>query len=128
LIVAQPRKPITSLKALGSVVKHPERYANRREPKVIPLGEPSPHLSANGRVAWFAFKSEVPWLAESDRAIMEVACHVRGRLIGGDDVGAAYLTLFRQTLSALGATPADRSRITTAEEPADDPLDGFFNA
>jgi hypothetical protein len=108
--VTQPRKPLTSLKALGSVVKHPERFRSRTEPETVPLGPPSPHLNSNARVAWFSFVSELPWLAESDRAILEIACHVRGRLIAGDDVGAAYLTLLRQTLSALGATPADRSR------------------
>jgi hypothetical protein len=126
--MAAPRKSLAHLKAMGADIANPHRFTSRAEPKVIPLGEPSPHLGANGRVAWFAFKSELPWLGESDRAIMEVACHVRGRLIDGADMTAAELTLLRQTLSTLGATPADRSRITTAEEQTQDPLADFFNA
>jgi hypothetical protein len=53
---------------------------------------------------------------------------VRGRLIAGEDMTAAQLTLLRQTLSAMGATPADRSRISTLEEPDEDPASIFFNA
>jgi hypothetical protein len=117
-----------TLKAAGSIAKNPQLFRGRAEPKTVPLGEPSPHLGANGRVAWFAFKSELPWLGESDRAIMEIACHVRGKLINGADMTAAELTLLRQTLSTLGATPADRSRIMTAEEQTQDPLADFFNA
>jgi hypothetical protein len=127
--MAQPRKPVASLRAKGSHLLNPGRYSDRREPKTVPLGEPSPHLTGMARAAWFAFASEIPWLAESDRSILELACHIRGRLMSGEDVGANHLTLLRQCLSTMGATPADRSRVSTVpEEPNDDPASIFFNA
>jgi hypothetical protein len=110
-------------------LKDPAKYADRREPKTAPLGEPSPYLTGRARAAWFSFAAELPWLAESDRSILEVACLVRGKLMNGDDLAANHLTVLRQCLSTLGATPADHSRITTAEEQdADDPTAVFFNA
>jgi hypothetical protein len=110
-------------------LKDPAKYADRREPKTAPLGEPSPYLTGRARAAWFSFAAELPWLAESDRSTLEVACLVRGKLMNGDDLAANHLTVLRQCLSMLGATPADHSRITTAEEQdADDPTAVFFNA
>jgi hypothetical protein len=127
--MATARDPAAKFKAKGSHLKNPARYKNRVEPATLPLGEPSPHLNASSRVAWFAFASEIPWLAESDRAILEVACQVRGKLMAGEDLNAPLLTVLRQCLSSLGATPADRSRIMAAEEKdADDPTAVFFNA
>jgi hypothetical protein len=99
-----------------------------RDRGTVPLGEPSPHLTPMQRAAWFSFAAEIPWLAESDRSILELACHVRGRLMAGEDLNAPLLTVLRQTLSAWGATPADRSRISAAKKPDDDPASIFFNA
>jgi hypothetical protein len=125
----QPRKLLASLQAKGTILKDPAKYADRREPKTAPLGEPSPYLTGRARAAWFSFAAELPWLAESDRSTLEVACLVRGKLMNGDDLAANHLTVLRQCLSMLGATPADHSRITTAEEQdADDPTAVFFNA
>src|SRR3954452_2736625 len=113
--MAQPRKPLASLKAKGSHLLNPGRYSDRKEPKTVPLGEPSPHLKGMQRAAWFAFAAELPWLAESDRAILEVACQVRGKLMAGEqDMPANHLNLLKQCLQNMGATPADRSRVSTA--------------
>lgn len=123
-----PRVPRDKLMAKGSMIKNPKLFAGRTEPSVTPLGKPSPHLNAMQRTAWVAFQSEIPWLAESDRAIMEVACHVRAKLLEGMDMPMAALTVLRQCLSCMGATPADRSRIVVRDEdePAD-PAAEFFN-
>jgi hypothetical protein len=128
--MVQPRKPLASLRAKGTILKGPAKYADRREPKTAPLGEPSPHLTGIVRAAWFSFVAEIPWLVESDRAVLEVACHIRGQLMAGEeDIRAAHLNLLRQCLSTMGATPADRSRITAPKEPEpDDPTAVFFNA
>jgi hypothetical protein len=119
--------PAAKAKATGAILANPKRFTDRTEPEVIPLGDPSPHMTANSRVAWFAFKSELPWLGESDRAIMEIACHVRGKLMAGEDLMPHFLTILRQTLSALGATPADRQRVKTPDaKPMLDPVEKFF--
>lgn len=123
-----PRVPVEKLRAKGSHLKNPALFAAREEPKVVPLGPPSPYLKPMARVAWFAFVSELPWLAESDRAILELASHIRGRLMEGEDLGINYLTGLRQILSTLGATPADRSRVPAGEDPNRlvDPVEKFF--
>jgi hypothetical protein len=123
-----PRAPKARLQATGSILKNPKLFAGRKEPKITPLGNPSPHLNAMQRTAWEAFKLEIPWLAESDRAILEGACVLRARAFSGDELSVPALTALRQYLSVLGATPADRTRIVVAEDGQDvsDPTAGYF--
>lgn len=78
-------------------------------------------------VAWQLFRVEVPWLRESDRTIVEIASQVRGRLMDGEEVPYQALTLLRQCLGQMGATPADRNKIMDADEPAEQPTDDYFN-
>jgi hypothetical protein len=78
--------------------------------------------------AWEAFQREIPWLAESDRTLLEIAVTIRARLMAGEEVGVQALNLLRQALGQMGGTPADRTRIETSEEISDDPTDRFFDA
>jgi hypothetical protein len=123
-----PREPVAKLKAKGAHLKNQARFATRKEPKTVPLGEPSPHLNPMAKCAWFAFQSELPWLSESDRGVMELACHIRGKLMAGEDPSPAYLTLLRQSLQTMGATPADRSRVPAGDDGVSvtDPVEKFF--
>ena len=57
---------------------------------------------------------------------MEVACYVRGRMMAGEEMGVQQLTVLRQCLNVMGATPADRSKIRQAEQPPADPVEKFF--
>lgn len=120
-----PRKPVAVAKATGAAVKNPGRHAGRSEPKGKPLGKPSTFLDEHGCKAWEGFRAELPWLMESDRAVIEVAAHVRGRLIGGEDVGVTALSMLQSILSKLGATPADRSKVS-APDGDDEQEDEFF--
>lgn len=120
-----PRLPQDKAKATGAGIKNPSRHHARKEPTGAPLGKPSVFLDAFGVQAWEGFKRELPWLMESDRALVEIASSVRGRLLAGEDVGVTALSMLQSILSKMGASPADRTRIAVAPEDDDD--DGFFN-
>jgi hypothetical protein len=118
------RLPKAKAKVTGAEAKNPQRHRDRTEPKVSPLGSPSPFLTDKGQEAWEAFKRELPWLAESDRSLVEIAAHVRGRLLGGEDVGVTALSMLQSILSKMGASPADRSKVAAPD--GDEPEDEFF--
>jgi hypothetical protein len=79
------------------------------------------------RAAWNLIRREVPWLMESDRALVEIASYLRARLMAGEDVVAGAMNQLRMCAAQMGATPADRSKVAVPAEPDDDPADRFFN-
>lgn len=119
-----PRTPVAKAKVTGAAALHPGRHAERTEPKVAGLGAPSAFLDKHGKAAWEGFKRELPWLAESDRAMVEIAAHVRGRLLGGEDVGVTALSMLQSVLSKMGASPADRSKVAVPD--GEEAEDEFF--
>lgn len=122
--MANPRTPVAKAKVTGAAAKNPQRHADRSQPSVKPLGNPSTFLDTHGKQAWEAFKGELPWLAESDRSLVEIAAHVRGRLLSGEDVGVTALSMLQSILSKMGASPADRSKVSAPD--GDEPEDEFF--
>lgn len=112
-----PRIPAAKAAVTGAVIANPGRHAARKEPTTKPLGEPTSFLDEHGKTAWEGFKRELPWLMESDRAVIEVCAQVRGLLLAGEDVGVTKLSMYQSMLSKLGATPADRTKVSA---PADD--------
>lgn len=119
-----PRTPAAKAKATGADVQHPGRHADRKDPGGLPLGEASDFLTDSAKSAWEGFKRELPWLLESDRAVMEVCAQVRGLLMDCEDVGVTKLSMYQSMLSKLGATPADRTRVSAPEQEDEDE---FFN-
>lgn len=67
-----------------------------------------PHLLS----AFNKFKAEMPWLCESDRSFVELACALRTEFETNGDMHNARMGLYRQVLSQLGGTPADRHRVS----------------
>lgn len=122
--MANPRQPVAKAKVTGAAAKNPGRHADRSAPKVAGLGKPSTFLDTHGKAAWESFKKELPWLAESDRSLVEIAAHVRGRLLGGADVGVTALSMLQSILSKMGASPADRSKVMVPDDEQQD--DEFF--
>lgn len=120
-----PRTPAAKARVTGAAAKNPQRHRNRKEPAGRALGKPSTFLDENGKSAWEGFKRELPWLMESDRAIIEVCAKVRGALLAGEDVGVGKLNMLQTMLSKLGATPADRTRIMIPDD--EDEKDEFFD-
>ena len=122
------RKPLALARASGSITANPARFAGRLEPKSDALGAASSWMVAPHQLqAWRYFLRECPWLQESDRALVEIAVTIRSRLIAGEEVGLSALILLRQCLCAMGASPADRSRVSHIEEKAFDPTSVYFS-
>jgi len=128
--MARPRSPLAKAKAEGRDTLNAGRFKDRSEPKVAaPVGSPPAWIVDNdftkARTAWNTFVDEIPWLNQSHRSFLEVAAHIRGRLMTGQDVGVQALNLLRQCLGQMGATPADASKVSTGDdsEEKDDLLD-----
>ena len=117
------RTPPTEARTRGQDRNHPARHASRRPPSSVPLGAPSAHLGKDARTAWEGLAREIGWLTEADRALVELAAAIRGRMLAGEEVGLSALALLRQCLKDLGGTPVDRARITAPpeDEPQPDP-------
>lgn len=124
----RPRVPGAKAKATGADVLHPSRFKDRTEPKSTPLGAPSDVLSDDERRCWESFKREMPWLMESDRTLVEVACRLRARMWGDPNMGVQALAQLRMCVSAMGGTPSDRSKVTSPDDDgSDDPGAAYFN-
>src|SRR4051794_15355982 len=123
----RPRTPREKARITGADQNHPSRFARRSAPNASPLGEPSNWMNGEQRAAWNLFRSEVPWLMESDRALVEIASYLRARIMIGEEVGIGALNQLRMCMAQMGATPADRSKVAVPDEPDNDPADRFFN-
>jgi hypothetical protein len=124
--MARPRTPLAKAEATGRTIHDPQRFRERKEPSNAPLGEPSRTLQFNELDAWNAFKSELPWLTEGDRALVEQACMLRGRLWSGSR-DLKVMGRLTSILTQLGATPAARTKIHVPEDKEADPADEFLN-
>ena len=121
-----PRTPLAKARLTGAAQKHPERFKARSEPKASGrgIGNPPAYLPASARKAWQTFADELPWLTFEDRAALEAASLMRGRIADDPaDVTAALFGQYRLALAALGATPVDRSKVA---QPAPDDEDDAF--
>ena len=118
------RTPALKAAVTGTADRNPQRFKDRKEPSAPALGEASVFLNDFGKIAWESFKRELPWLAESDRALVEIASTVRGRLIAGEDVGTTALSMLQSILSKMGASPADRSKVSGGDDEPEE--DEFF--
>lgn len=128
----RPRTPLKKAKITGQATKHAEVFSKRKEPKSSLLGEPSLYMhevknSENQLKAWAAFKKEIPWLNESDRALVEIACNLRARMFTGEDVGVQAIAALRQCISSMGGTPSDLSRVSAPESNEESNADKYFN-
>lgn len=121
----RPRLPESVAKATGAAAKNPQRFRGRKAPKVGPLGDPPEHLTEDEAAAWFTLADEIPWLGSADRLLVETAARLA--VLMRTEFKAAYATELRQILSAMGATPAARSKVTAPDEEDNDPAAAYFN-
>ena len=115
----RPRTPTKVLELRGSFQKHPERRkAREREPKVSAgLGTAPDVLDEAERSRWEEVRKWAPWLAVTDRVIVEQTCRL-WTLERKGKATAAQSRLLQSNLTRLGMTPADRSRVRMPEKPA----------
>lgn len=122
------RTPAAKAEATGAAAKNPQRHRDRKTPKpTSKLGRHPAWFDEIQASMWEGFKAELPWLTESDRAVMEIASVLRAQLkLQPLDMGVSKLNLLRLCLAQLGATPADRSKIAGGDDEETDPDDRFF--
>lgn len=128
--MARSRTPRAKAAVEGRDKKDPGRFRGRKEPKVEGgLGDPPSWLkdtdSNKPREAWAIIKSEIPWLNSSHRMLVATACNQLGRLIAGQEVGVQASIFIKQCLGAMGATPADSSKITVPDADQESEDDGL---
>jgi hypothetical protein len=125
----RPRTPLAKANATGRILHDPKRFKNRKEPTSNgPLGPPPKWMKKASQLeAWKTFADELPWLNHSHRALVGIACDIRGRLIAGEDLSVNGLNLLRLCLGQMGATPVDSSKVTLPDkEEEKDPADKYF--
>ena len=123
----RPKTPQQVARITGADLKDPKRYAGRTDPVVPGVGAAPARLSAEQRATWAEFADDLPWLRRSDRVLLELACRLTTRMQTDPDMGIAALAQLRLCLSAMGATPTDRSKVATQEDNLSDPADEFLN-
>jgi hypothetical protein len=125
--MGRPRLPMAKAKVEGKDDRSPSRFAGRSDPRVDQLGKPSPFLTGGAVTAWHMFKAEIPWLSASDRAIVEIACVIRGKLIDGQPVTMGEINCLRLAAGQMGGSPVDRSKVSASDDDVEDPTDKFFH-
>lgn len=129
--MANPRTPKAKAEVTGVAGKKRKKFEARIEPAASgPLGDPPAWLTDTDtnmqRSAWVLIKKEIPWLTEHDRILVQMAASIQGRFMAQQEVGIQAMNMLRQILGQMGATPADRTKVTMpdAGEAKDDLLDG----
>lgn len=123
--MARPRTPKAKAAVTGRDQHDKKRFKGRKEPKVEDdIGGPSSWMTAPQNKVWNQFRAELPWLNGSHRALLEIATVLRTRLTAGEEVGVQALGALRQCLSAMGATPADATKVSVPDD-GDDEGDGL---
>lgn len=125
--MARRRIPPAVARVTGRDQHDPGRFRGRNHPAAAPLGEAADWMADDARDCFEGFRAELPWLRESDRALVEIAASLRGRMVASPDVGLKALNALRLCLSAMGATPTDRSKITTTDDREPDPAAKFLS-
>ena len=122
------RTPLAKARITGRAVVDKSRFADRSDPNVPPLGDPSKFLNAREKNAWRVLAKEFPWLAESDRALVEIASRLRARFQTDPDMGVQALNLYRMCIGSMGGTPADRSKVPQQadDDATKDPANAYF--
>lgn len=118
------RLPPQVAKVTGADVRNPQRFTGRNDPNSPFLGEPSKHLDAKAKRCWRKFKSELPWLTEADRAMVDLAAALRSSIENMGMAGVTGVQVYSAVLSKLGASPVDQSR--TSGFPDSGGRDEFF--
>ena len=127
--MARPRTALAKAKLTGQFDRNRSRYRGRREMNSPALGPPPAHLTEREKLVWKTFHRELPWLRQADRAGLEFAVALRSRSWDDKATGVKAMSLLRQLLCEMGATPASRSKVYAPDDDNDpnDPTEKYLN-
>lgn len=124
--MARPRLPAAVAKTTGADKRSPGRFKDRSKPKHKPIGAPPRSFDVHQKAAWVAFVDEMPWLSKSDRTVVQVASRLRAAMENDPQFPMAGFAQLRMCISAMGGTPADRTKVSAPDEEDEDPADEFL--
>jgi hypothetical protein len=90
------------------------------------LGKPYASMTEPQCAAWEEFRTDLPWLNNSHRALLRLACILQVRM-EEPDVGVNQIQTLSAILSKLAATPVDETKVGQTDDEDEDPADRFFN-
>ena len=115
-------------KASGAELIHAGRFKDRKTSKrTRALGEPYAGMTDSQREAWRQLAYDIPWLNSSHRPLVRVAACVNAQFDEGQKVSISAMQLLVSTLSKLGATPVDETRVRHDDGDDESTEDKFFN-
>lgn len=123
--MARPRTPKAKAAVTGRDQHDKGRFKDRKEPQGIPpLGMPPKWIkdtdTNKALTAWNEFAKDYPWLNDSHRTHLVIACSIYGRVIADQDVGVQALNLLRQCVGQMGGNPSDATKVTLPNDDEDD--------
>jgi hypothetical protein len=126
--MARSRTPKDKAEVSGAAAKNPQRFRDRAAPKrTRPVGEPYKNMTESQCEAWAEFSYECPWLTSSDRQLLRLACVYSARMNDEGEIGVSAVNTFSALLSKLGATPADKTKVSHDDSDSDED-DEFFRS
>lgn len=122
------RKPTEVLMLNGAFAKNKSRSRPVGPKSENPIGDPPGHLTAEERKVWRELVHNAPHdvLTATDRIILELAVRQTIKMRSGDAT-SNDLSLLSSSLSKLGWTPADRSKVISVSKPKGDDDLAFLN-
>lgn len=115
--MARPRTPTNVLELRGAFDKDPQR--RREDPRVdAGLGDPPAYFDDGECAIWAEIAESAPEgvLSKSDRLCVEMLVPLIVRLRNREPMKAAERAFMLSTLTRMGCTPADRSRVAAPAE------------
>jgi hypothetical protein len=125
--MANNRTPLAKAQVSGAAGKNPQRFRDRKGPRnVAPLGEPYAGMPGHELKVWAELAGNLPWLNITHRTLLRLVCRLAGKLATGE-ITPSEGQLLSSTLSKLGATPVDETKVQHADDDsAGDPSESFF--
>lgn len=109
----RPRLVTAKAEISGATSVNPGRFVDRFSPEdPLPLGEPFPMMGEVEVSHWRQLQASMPWLTDSDRQTVRMACLWLARLdIDPESFQAKETTILLRLLSTLGGTPTEISKV-----------------
>lgn len=125
--MSRPRLPVGVATVTGADKRSPGRFKGRSAPVVKSLGVAPKRFISEQVEIWDEFNEDFPWLGRSDRRVVGLAVMLQHMIDTDPECPVAVFAQMRMLLSAMGGTPVDRSKVSSTDEEAEDPLDQFVN-